>query len=212
MNPYSDSAPPICLGIFTAVFIWTGIRPASHLIWFLYALPALAALAAILFTYHRFPLTRISYFLILFYCVIQLISGHFMCADIPVLRHVQNALDLPVENSTRFTYLVNGFVPAVVLREILIRKQVVNGMGWLFSVVVSFTLSIHIMINLLKWWAAQYLDFAVIHFFQQEDQLRFILPDSAMVLCGAIIALLILEKAHDNEIHAISSLRRNRHE
>ena len=114
------------VAIFTAVLIWSGIGPHDYPTWLLEVAPAIIAAAILWYTRERFPLTRLVYILILIHCIILMIGGHYTYALVPLGDWVREAFDQTRNNYDKLGHLAQGFIPAMVAREILIRNRVVN--------------------------------------------------------------------------------------
>ena len=118
----------IWMSIFLGVLLWSGIEPNNTLTWFLEVLPALIGALVLVSTYRSFKLTSVLYVLILVHCIILMVGGHYTYAEVPLFDGLFGA---DRNNYDKVGHFVQGFVPAILAREILIRKQVVNGRGWL---------------------------------------------------------------------------------
>ena len=114
-----------------AVLGWSLVNPHDGVTWLLEAAPVLMGLPLLVTTYRLFPLTRLSYYLLFFHGVILVVGAHYTYARVPVGFWVADWLDLSRNHYDRFAHLAQGFVPALIAREILIRKDVVNGKAWL---------------------------------------------------------------------------------
>ncbi|MFH2126909.1 MAG: DUF2238 domain-containing protein, partial [Pseudomonadota bacterium] len=106
---------------FLALLLWSGIRPYDRFTWFLEVLPALMGLAALAITYRRFRLTRLVYLLIWIHAIILLVGGHYTYARVPLFDWLSQALDLGRNNYDKLGHLAQGFIPAMVTREVLLR-------------------------------------------------------------------------------------------
>ncbi|MCB2190437.1 MAG: DUF2238 domain-containing protein, partial [Deltaproteobacteria bacterium] len=139
---------------FLALLIWSGISPYDRFTWLLEVLPALMGLAALALTYRRFRLTRLVYLLIWIHAIILVIGGHYTYARVPLFDWLSQALDLGRNNYDKLGHFAQGFIPAMVAREVLVRNRVVTNRGWLSLVVVSICLAISALYELIEWWTA----------------------------------------------------------
>ena len=123
--------------IFALVLIWSGIAPKDFMTWCLEVFPAVAGAGVLWFTRERFPLTTLVYVLILIHCVILMVGGHYTYAEVPLGDWVRDAFDQSRNNYDKLGHFAQGFVPAIVAREILIRLRVVSTSGWRNFIIVS---------------------------------------------------------------------------
>ena len=112
--------------IFFAILIWSGINPKDYFTWFLEVLPALIGIIILAVTYNKFRLTKLAYSLILIHCIILMVGGHYTYAEVPLFDWIKNHFDLARNNYDKIGHLAQGFIPAIIAREILIRKEIVK--------------------------------------------------------------------------------------
>ena len=112
---------------FFLALTWSGYEPKDLFTWFLEVLPALIGLALIVYSRRAFPLTPLLYTLILVHCIILMIGGHYTYAEVPLFDLIKDSFDLERNNYDKVGHFAQGFVPAILAREVLIRKHVVNG-------------------------------------------------------------------------------------
>jgi putative membrane protein len=116
--------------VFVLVLVWSGINPHDYPTWFLEVFPALLGAAILWYTRDTFPLTRLTYVLILIHCVILMVGGHYTYAEVPIGEWLREAFDQSRNNYDKLGHFVQGFIPAIITREIVIRKKVFNGAAW----------------------------------------------------------------------------------
>ncbi len=126
----------VLLIVFFAALIWSGISPFDRYTWFLEVVPALIAIPIIIFSFRKFPLTHLVYSLILLHAIVLMIGGHFTYAREPVFEWLKQILHWPRNNYDKLGHFMQGFVPAMISREILLRKTPLRRGGWLFFLVV----------------------------------------------------------------------------
>ena len=131
----------ILVAIWLAGFVWSAIGPKEYFTWFLEVAPAIVALGVLVYSYRRFRLTDLVYVLILIHCLILMLGGHYTYAEVPLGFWVRDALGLARNHYDRLGHFAQGFVPAMVAREIFVRRGVVNGAGWRYVLVVCFCLA-----------------------------------------------------------------------
>jgi putative membrane protein len=140
--------------VFFLVFIWSGIQPKDYLTWFMEIAPALIAAVLLLLTRNRFPLTRLLYGLILIHCIILMIGGHYTYAEVPLFDWLKDSGYFERNNYDKIGHFAQGFIPAIVAREIIIRKAVLNRQRWLPFFIISICLAISACYELIEWWVA----------------------------------------------------------
>jgi len=186
--------------IFLAVLIWSGIGPHDYPTWLLEVFPALAAAAVLWFTRERFPLTRLTYVLILIHCIILMVGGHYTYAEVPLGDWVRDAFDQTRNNYDKLGHFAQGFVPAIVAREILIRKNVVNFPGWRDFLTVCICLAISAFYELIEWWVALLSAEAADSFLGTQGYIWDTQSDMWLALLGAVGALILLSRLHDRQL------------
>jgi putative membrane protein len=189
--------------IFFAVLIWSGINPKDYLTWFLEVLPALLGLIILAVTYKKFRLTRLLYSLILVHCIILMVGGHYTYAEVPFFDWIKEVFELERNNYDKVGHFAQGFIPALIAREILIRKSVVNGRGWLNFLVPCICLALSAFYEFVEWWVALLSGEAADAFLGTQGYVWDTQSDMALALLGAILALLVLGKFHDRAIEKI---------
>ncbi len=188
------------IAIFTAVLIWSGIGPHDYPTWLLEVSPAIIAAAVLWYTRERFPLTRLVYVLILIHCVILMVGGHYTYALVPLGDWVQEAFDQTRNNYDKLGHLAQGFIPAMVVREILIRKNVVNHPGWRDFLTVCVVLAISAFYELIEWWVALLSEEAADSFLGTQGYVWDTQSDMWFALIGAVLALVTLSRLHDKQL------------
>jgi putative membrane protein len=188
------------LAIFLPVLIWSAIAPRDRLTWWLEVTPALIALAVLAFTRPRFPLTPLLYILILIHAVILMVGGHYTYAEVPLFDWLAEIFGWQRNNYDKLGHFAQGFVPALVAREILLRLRVVRGQGWLRFIVVSICLAISAFYELIEWWVALLSQTAAEAFLGTQGYVWDTQSDMAWALSGAVLALLGLERLHDRQL------------
>ncbi|MDX1380891.1 MAG: DUF2238 domain-containing protein, partial [Xanthomonadales bacterium] len=128
--------------VFAVVFGWSAIEPHDRLTWWLEVSPALIALVVLAATRRRFPLTPLLYVLILLHCLILIVGGHYTYARVPLGEWMRETFDFTRNNYDKIGHFAQGFVPAMVARELLVRLDVVRGRGWLALLVVCVALAV----------------------------------------------------------------------
>ena len=186
--------------IYLAVLIWSAIAPKDFYTWFLEVLPALIGAVVLVATRRRFPLTPLVYGLILVHSLILMQGGHYTYAEEPFFNWLKEVMGWPRNNYDKLGHFAQGFIPAMVAREILLRKAVVNGRGWLNFLVVCVCLAISAFYELIEWWVAELSGTGADAFLATQGYVWDTQSDMAFALLGAIAALVLLGKVHDRQL------------
>jgi len=194
----------IWLGIFFSVLIWSGIEPKDYPTWWLETSPAIIAVIVMFATRKRFPLTRLLYILILFHSIILMIGGHYTYAEVPLFDWFKDIFGLARNNYDKLGHLVQGFVPAIVAREILIRNQVVSGRAWLNFLIICICLAISAFYELIEWWVALFSKEAADSFLGTQGYVWDTQSDMAYALIGVLLALATLSRLHDRQMRGLN--------
>ena len=198
------------LVIFSLVFVWSAIKPHDFFTWLLEVLPVLIALPILFFTHQKFPLTPLLYLLILIHAIILMVGGHYTYAlvpinELPVFSWLKDALDLDRNYYDRIGHFAQGFVPAMIAREILIRNFVVKPGAWLFFVVSCICLSISVCYEFIEWWVALATGTAAEDFLGTQGDIWDTQWDMLLALIGAISAQVSLKNLHDKQLLNLQS-------
>ena len=193
----------IWLAVIFGVLIWSGINPKDQITWLLEVLPVLVALPILYVTRERFPLTTLAYVLILAHAVILMIGGHYTYAEVPIGDWFRDVFDGTRNNYDKLGHLAQGFIPAIVAREIAIRLEVFNSRAWMNFFVVSLCLAISALYELIEWWVALVSKEAADSFLGAQGYVWDTQSDMALALLGAIVALVLLGSVHDKQINEL---------
>ena len=183
-----------------AILGWSAVAPHDRLTWAMEIAPVAIALPVLLLTYKRFTLTPLVYTLIWAHCVILIVGGHYTYAEMPVFNWIRDTFGLERNYYDRLGHLAQGFVPAMIAREILIRKSVVNGRGWLFAIVVCFCLALSACYEFVEWGAALILGSGADAFLATQGDVWDAQWDMFCALIGAVVAQATLGRYHDRQI------------
>lgn len=190
--------------IFFATLAWSGIQPKDYTTWLLEVLPALLAFVVLAATWRRFRLTGLAYVLILLHSIILMVGAHYTYAEVPLFDWLRDWLALERNNYDKVGHFAQGFVPAIVAREILVRQAVVNGRRWLAFIVVSICLAISACYELVEWWVALLSAEAAEAFLGTQGYVWDTQSDMFYALLGASAALLLLSRLHDRQMRVKS--------
>lgn len=185
------------VAIFMVVLVWSGIQPKDYLTWALEVMPAVVGFVVLAVTYPSFRLTSLVYVLILIHCLILMVGGHYTYAEVPLFDDLKAVFGFERNNYDKVGHFVQGFVPAMIAREIILRKQLVNGAFWNSFFVVCFCLALSAFYELLEWAVAALSGESADAFLGTQGYVWDTQSDMAFALLGAILALLMLSKLHD---------------
>jgi putative membrane protein len=151
-------------------------------------------------TYRRFPLTPLAYRLIFLHACILMVGGHYTYAEVPLGFWLRDLLGLARNHYDRLGHFAQGFVPAIVAREILLRKTPLMPGGWVFFLVTSICLAISAFYELVEWWTALASGEAATAFLGTQGDVWDTQWDMFLCLVGALTAQLTLSRVHDREL------------
>lgn len=193
------------LSIFFIVLIWSGIDPKDFYTWVLEVLPALIALILLLITQRKFRFTNLAYILILVHCIILMVGGHYTYAEVPLFNWLKDVFDSDRNNYDKVGHFAQGFIPAIVAREILIRNKVVENKYWLITFVISICLAISAIYELIEWLVAALSDEAAESFLGTQGYVWDTQSDMGWALIGILLSLLLLSRYHDKQLENIKT-------
>lgn len=188
------------LVIFFAVLLWSVIEPKDLFTWFLEVFPALIALVVLAKTRHSFPLTPLLYQLILLHAIILMVGGHYTYAEVPLFDWFKEWFGATRNNYDKLGHLAQGFVPALVARELVIRKQIIRGRRWQHFFCVCTCLAISAVYELLEWGVAIATGEGAEAFLGTQGYEWDTQSDIFYALIGAVTALLTLSRYHDRQL------------
>jgi putative membrane protein len=191
------------LVVFFAVLAWSAWRPHDYPTWWLEVSPALIGLLVLALTRDRFPLTPLTYFLILVHSIILMVGGHYTYAEVPAGDWLRDWVGGSRNNYDKLGHLAQGFIPAIIAREVLIRNRVVTRRGWLSLFVVSVCLAVSVLYELIEWWVALLSEQAAESFLGTQGYVWDTQADMFYALIGALAAVVLLARPHDRQLAAL---------
>ncbi len=189
---------------FAGIFIWSGINPTDLFTWFLEVLPAIIGVIVVLLTYNRFRLTNLVYVLIWIHAIILVVGGHYTYAEMPLFNWIRDTFELSRNYYDRVGHLAQGFIPAMVAREVLLRTTPLQRGRMLFFIIVSICLAISAFYELIEWWVAAATGTAADAFLGTQGDVWDTQWDMFLALCGAVLSLLFLSRTHDRQLSSLS--------
>ena len=186
--------------IFSGVLIWSAIAPKDIFTWLLEVFPALVGAGILWATRKSFPLTQLTYMLILIHCIILMVGGHYTYAEVPLGDWIRDAFDQTRNNYDKIGHLAQGFVPAIIARELVIRQSVFNSVRWRNFFIVCFCLGFSAFYELIEWWVALLSSEAADSFLGTQGYIWDTQSDMGLALLGAVLALALLARIHDRQL------------
>ena len=205
VHPSSARDHLIALAVVAVVLIWSAIRPHDYFTWVLEVAPVILGALILAALYPRFRFTRLVLALIVIHAIILMVGGHYTYARVPLFDWIRD-----VTGGTRNSYdgvghFVQGFVPAMIAREVLLRRTALQRGGWLFLIVVSICLAFSALYELFEWGTAVASGTAAEDFLGTQGDVWDTQKDMALALIGAVSALLMLSSRQDRQLGAESS-------
>lgn len=195
------------LGVLVLVLLWSGVHPHDYFTWLLEVTPVLIAVPVLLATRARFPLTPLTYMLITIHAIILMIGGHYTYAEVPWFNWLRDTFDLSRNHYDRLGHLAQGFVPAIITREILLRTTALRTGKMLFFLVICVCLAISASYELVEWMVAASSGSDAVAFLATQGDIWDTQKDMLMALIGSLLALLLLPRLHDRQLqHLVSAL------
>ncbi len=191
--------------ILAAALLWSGIGPKDRVTWWLEVAPVLVALPILWLTLARFPLTRLAYVLIAIHGVILCYGGHYTYAETPLGFWMQDLLGAARNHYDRVGHIAQGFVPAILAREVLLRTSPLQRGGWLFFLVTCVCMAISVSYEFLEWGAALVSAEASDAFLGTQGDHWDTQWDMFLATLGAIAAQLLLGRLHDRQLATLAN-------
>jgi putative membrane protein len=187
-----------------AVLIWSGAFPKERFTWLMEVFPAILGGIIFLATYRRFPLTTMAYTLAWFFSLILIIGGHWTYAEVPIGNRVSEYFGWTRNHYDRFGHFFQGFVPAILAREVILRTSPLRPGKWLFTLVTGLCLAISACYELFEWGYAVVCGDGSDSFLGSQGDIWDAQWDMFLALCGAILAQLLLARWHDRQIRKLT--------
>jgi putative membrane protein len=192
--------PPALLGLVIVALVTSGIRPYDRLTWLLETVWVIAGVPVVLLSWRRFPLSTLLCCLLAVHAMILIVGGHYTYARTPIGNWVQDLFDLSRNPYDRLGHFAQGFVPAILVREILVRRSPLRGSRWLAPLVVCACLAFSAFFEMIEWWAAVAAGSAADDFLATQGDVWDTQWDMFLALVGAITSLAVLSRLHDHQL------------
>lgn len=195
--------PVALLAVVVIVLIWSGTGPHDRLTWVLEVIPVLIAVPLLAWTARRFPLTPLVYVLIALHAVILMYGGHYTYALTPLGDWMREAFGFSRNHYDRIGHLMQGFGPAIVARELLLRTSPLRPGKWLFALITLSILGVSAVYEFTEWWVAIAGGDSAGAFLGTQGDVWDTQWDMFLAGCGAIAAQLLLGRVHDRQLLAL---------
>jgi putative membrane protein len=188
------------LASLVILLVWSGIGPHDRFTWYLEVAPILIGVPVLIWLYPRLRLTSLTYTLIWVHCLILMLGGHYTYAQVPLGFWVQDALGFSRNHYDRIGHFAQGFIPAMLAREIFIRRSPLEGSRWLPFLVVCFCLAFSALYELIEFWTALAVGGAATDFLGTQGDVWDTQWDMQLALIGAILSLVLLSRVQDRQL------------
>lgn len=190
--------------LFFLGLISSAIHPKEYFTWFLEVIPALLGFVVLAITYKRFAFTTFTYGFILLNCYVLFIGGHYTYAEVPPFEWLKEALHQSRNNYDKLGHFMQGFVPAMIIRELFIRKQVIAAQGYFNFIVVAICLSISAAYEWIEWWVSISTGSGGDAFLGTQGDVWDTQSDMLFATIGAICMLVFFSKEQSKAIRVVS--------
>ena len=195
--------PGMLLAVVAIALVASGLRPYDRLTWLLEVMPVLIAAPLLVATHRSFPLTPLLYWLIALHSLVLILGGHYTYAQVPLGFWMQDAFGFARNHYDRIGHLMQGIVPAIVARELLLRTSPLAPGKWLFTIVVFTILGVSATYEFIEWWAALASEEAAAAFLGTQGDPWDTQWDMFLAGCGAIVSQFVFERPHDRQLAAV---------
>jgi putative membrane protein len=204
LRTYGGLAEPLLyLVLVSAALIVSVINPFDSLTWSLEVAPVFIAVVMLFATRRRFPLTPFAYRLIFVHALILILGGHYSYARVPIGFWIQDVFDLSRNHYDRIGHIAQGFVPAIVIREYLVRTTTLRSGGHLLFLTTSVALAFSAVYEMIEWWTAVLIEEGATEFLGTQGDVWDTQWDMFLCLCGALVAQLLFSGVHNRQIERV---------
>ena len=188
------------LVVFAAVLVWSGIAPHDYFTWILEVLPALVGVVVLALVWPAFALSRLANWLILAHALVLMIGGHYTYAEVPVFNWLRDGLGLARNDYDKVGHFMQGFVPALLTREILLRRTLLTRGAILNLLMVAVSLAISALYEIIEWQVAIFSGAGATAFLGTQGDVWDTQSDMGWCLIGALAAVALLRRLHDRQL------------
>lgn len=188
------------LAAYFGVLAWSAYKPHDYFTWFLEVTPALLALTIVAALWNRFRFTDLVYWLITAHCIVLMIGGKYTYAEMPVFSWIRDEFGLARNYYDRLGHFMQGFVPAIIAREVLMRLNVVAKKPWLNPIIVAIVVAFSAVYEFVEWWVALATGESATAFLGTQGDQWDTQWDMFMCTVGACLSLALLSRLHDAKL------------
>lgn len=174
------------------ILVWSAIKPHDYFTWFLEVLPALLAVAIFAFTFRRFRFTNLVYAVVWFHCIVLIVGGKYTYAEMPLFDYIGKIFGWTRNNYDKVGHFMQGFSPALIVREVFIRRNIVNGKWWTYFMAVAVPLAFSAFYEFVEWWVAVATGDSAEAFLGTQGYVWDTQTDMFMCFVGSILSLFLL--------------------
>lgn len=182
------------------IFAWSGIRPHDYFTWVLETFPVMLGVPLLIVVYPGFRFTTLVYTLVLLHACILMVGGHYTYAEVPLFNWIRDLAGLTRNDFDRVGHFAQGFVPALIAREVLLRRSPIPRGGWLVFTVLSFCLALSASYELLEWGVAEASGSGAVAFLATQGDVWDTQWDMLTAFIGAISSILLMSRWHDRQL------------
>lgn len=193
----------ILILLFFAGLIVSAINPHDYFTWILEVFPAILGFIVLAFTYKRFQFTTLTYVMILLHCYVLFIGGHYTYAEVPAFNWIRDALHQSRNNYDKLGHFTQGFVPAMITRELFIRLNVIQKKGWLPFLIVCVCTTISVLYEFLEWFVSVTSGQSGDSFLGTQGDIWDTQSDMLFAMIGAICMVIFISRWQDKALKSI---------
>jgi putative membrane protein len=190
----------LLLLLFFAGLIWSGIAPHDYFTWIMEIFPGIIGFLILVFTFKKFRFTYLTYCLILVHCYILFIGGHYTYAEVPLFDWIKEVFNQTRNNYDKVGHFAQGFVPAMIVRELFIRQQIVKNSGWISFLTLCVCMSISVLYEFLEWFVAIITGESADSFLGTQGYIWDTQSDMLYATIGAVCMIVLISKIQDKMI------------
>ena len=194
---------PVLALFVVALLVLSGIRPYERSTWVMEVAPVFLAAPVLLWTGRRFPLTSLLYVIIALHAIILIVGGAYTYARVPLGFWVQDVLQLSRNPYDKLGHFAQGFVPALVAREVFVRNHIVRRGLWTAVLAIAIALSISLIYELIEWGAAVAIGAGADAFLGTQGDPWDTQSDMGMAFVGALVAMAAFARLQDRQIERL---------
>lgn len=196
----------ILLAMLLSILIWSVIEPKDLFIWFLEVLPVILGVAVLICIYPKYRFSNFIYVLITIESIILIVGGHYTYAEMPIFNWIRDTFDLSRNYYDRLGHFMQGFIPAMITREIIIRNKVINKKKYLSFIVICICLAISASYELIEFVVAKLTGNAADAFLGTQGDVWDTQWDMLMALIGSVTSLSLFSRYHDKKLTQLNNL------